>query len=592
VGQAGWLLRPVARLLYAIDTLVGEHFGQKYRVVRLLGQGGMGAVYEAEHVETGERVALKCIDGTLVVPGKNGLQRFQREVKAMSAIDTEHMVQVLDAGMDPERKIPYMVMELLEGEDLQHLLDRVEYLEPDTALRIAAQVCLGLEKAHEARIVHRDIKPANLFLSRRGDGEIVVKILDFGIAKIKPEPSQGGPTTGLTRTGGILGSPLYMSPEQARGLSDIDYRTDIWSLGMVLYAALAGALPHGHIAAFGDLIMAICTQAPRSVQVFAPWVEPQVAAVVHRALGLDASERFPTAAAMLDAIRPLLPGGFALRDELLVPASPETRGRVAARLSLMHAADDAHRRIARIVVQGGIGSGDDTVTVEAPGSERVPGAARGPADRAMNTTTAEANTSTSTTRDGEASPQARDTSAPAARRPRKASTAVGLVAAAGIAAFVLGRSWRQEESARLSALEKSAVGAVAPAPQAPPASAPPPAVQRGKLRVVPADVSVEIDRRPAEVHGGEVVVEGAPGSRLHIRLVKGKDELTEEVIMTDTGPAPASLQLAPEKPGPAAPLSTKAPPRAKAAGAPRATERPAPPTTAAPEDTLIPDKFK
>src|SRR4029079_5501211 len=138
-------------------------------------------------------------------------------------------------------------MELLQREDLQHLLDRVGKLEPDTALRITAQICLGLQKAHEARVVHRDIKPANVFLARRGDGEIVVKVLDFGVAKIKPEPSaQSGATTGLTRTGGILGSPLYMAPEQARGLSNIDYATDPWSLGMVLYRALSGSLPHEH----------------------------------------------------------------------------------------------------------------------------------------------------------------------------------------------------------------------------------------------------------------------------------------------------------------------------------------------------------
>ncbi|WP_437746995.1 serine/threonine-protein kinase [Sorangium sp. So ce1504] len=579
--------------------MLGELFGAKYRVIRLLGQGGMGAVYEAEHVETGERIALKCIDGTLVVPGKNGLQRFQREVKAMGAIDTEHTVRVLDAGTDPERKVPFMVMELLEGEDLQHLIDRVGSLEPDTALRIAAQVCLGLQKAHEARVVHRDIKPANLFLARRADGEIVVKILDFGIAKIKPEPSQGGPTTGLTRTGGILGSPLYMSPEQARGLSDIDYRTDIWSLGMVLYVSLAGALPHEHISAFGDLIMAICAQAPRSVQAFAPWVAPEVAAVVHGAIGLDTGERFPTAAAMLDAIRPLLPGGFALRDGHLVPVSPETRAKVAERFSLVHAADDAHRRIARIVVQGGIGGGDTTATVDAPGT------AGGPTARAFNTTTADANIATSTTRDRESTPQARDTSAPRSRRPGKAAAAAGVVAAGGIVVAILVQWARQPQPGSLSVLGP-AVSAearllaehIGRAGVPPPASAPLSAVQRAKLRVAPADVSVEIDGRRAEVRGGEVAIEGAPGSRHQVRLVKGKAELRVEVIITDTGPSPASLQLDPEKPGHAEtpgakpPPGVKAPPGTKATGAQRGTGRPEPQRPPEPEDPLIPREFK
>ncbi|WP_437934282.1 serine/threonine protein kinase [Sorangium sp. So ce341] len=567
----------------------GQLCDGKYRVIRLLGQGGMGAVYEAEHVGTGARVALKCIDGALVVPGKNSLVRFQREVKAMGAVDTEYMVRVLDAGTDPESKVPYMVMELLRGEDLQHLLDRVGSLEPDTALRIVAQVCLGLQKAHEARVVHRDIKPANLFLARRGDGEIVVKILDFGIAKFKPEPSQGGPTTGLTRSGGILGSPLYMSPEQARGLSDIDDRTDIWSLGMVLYCALAGRLPHGHISAFGDLIMAICAQEPLSIQALAPWVEPEVAAVVHGALRLDTGERFPSAAAMLDAIRPLLPGGFALRDELLVPVGPATRARVAARLRPVHAADGGHLRIAPIVVDGGAGYADETVTGE------VPGTAGGPTGGASDTI-ADSSLSTSTTRDGEATPQAKDTPPPRARRPGKASAAAGLVAVAGILAFLLTRSSHREESSPASGLAASAVGAAV----APPASAPLPASRHGKLLVAPADVSVEIDGRPAEVRGGQVALEGAPGSRHRVRLVRGKDELRAEVIMTDAGVSPASLQLEPEKPTPAAPAApprVKAPPRVhapsgeKAPPGARATAAPAAPP-AAPEDTLIPDTFK
>ncbi|WP_433931410.1 serine/threonine-protein kinase [Sorangium cellulosum] len=342
--------------------MIGQLYDGKYRVIRLLGRGGMGAVYEAEHVKTGEHVALKCMDGALQFPFKSSLARFHREAKAMSAIDTDHMVRVLDAGTEPETDAPYIVMELLQGEDLQLLLDRVGSLEPDAALRIAAQVCRGLQKAHEARIVHRDIKPANLFLARRGQGEIIVKILDLGIAKIKPEPDQVGSTTGLSRSGGVLGSPLYMAPEQARGRADIDYRADLWSLGMVLYRALAGKLPHEHLTGFGDLIIAVCSQAPISVQALAPWVEPEAAAVVHGALRLDTSERFPSAAAMLDAIRPLLPDGFALREELLVPVSAETRARRAAKLATLDAEDDA-RRPAQLASDGELG--DETMEMEA-----------------------------------------------------------------------------------------------------------------------------------------------------------------------------------------------------------------------------------
>ncbi|WP_437332125.1 serine/threonine protein kinase [Sorangium sp. So ce394] len=364
--MGGTLLRPGARILYAIHVLIGQLHDGKYRIIRLLGQGGMGAVYEAEHAETGEHVALKCMDGSLLVPGKSSVERFHREAKAMGAMDTEHIVRVLDSGTDPETKAPYLVMDLLEGEDLQQLLDRIGCLEPDTALRIAAQVCLGLQKAHEAGVVHRDIKPANLFLARHREGEIIVRILDFGIAKIKREPHQVGPTTGLTRTGGILGSPLYMSPEQARGISDIDYRTDIWSLGMVLYRALAGKLPYEHIGGFGDLIIAICSQPPPSIQALAPWVRTEAASVVHGALRLDTGERFPTAAAMLDALRSLLPDGFDLRDELLVPVSVATRAAVTAPLPAVRTADDADRPLVSPVVRGELGDDDTTIVAESP----------------------------------------------------------------------------------------------------------------------------------------------------------------------------------------------------------------------------------
>ncbi|WP_438016040.1 protein kinase [Sorangium sp. So ce315] len=527
--------------------MIGELFGGKYRVIRLLGRGGMGAVYEAEHVETGEHVALKCIDGSLVVPGKNSLVRFRREVKTTSAINSEHMVRVLDAGADPESKAPYMAMELLQGEDLQNLLDRIGSLEPDTALRIAAQVCLGLQKAHEARVVHRDIKPANIFLARRGEGEIVVKILDFGIAKIKPEPSLGGPTTALTRSGGILGSPLYMSPEQARGLSDIDYRTDIWSLGMVLYCAVTGTLPHRQITAFGDLIMAICSQAPPSIQLLAPWVEPDVAAVVHGALRLDAGERFPTAAAMLDAIRPLLPGGIALRDELLVPISPATRARVAARQLSVHAEDDVHQRISPIVVHAGAGDADETVT------EDTIQAAGGPGGGAFDTI-AESSPDTSSPRGGETIPQAKDTRAPRSRGSGKAAVVAGLVAVAGALALDLSGSSRDEASSAVSGLA------------APVRSLAASAVNTG---VSPASLPLEPERPSTTAPPGVKVPRGAeapPGAK-----------------------APPGVKA---PPGAKAPPGVKAPPGARATGAPTATASPAPPATAAPEDTLVPDKFE
>ncbi|KYF75121.1 hypothetical protein BE17_43635 [Sorangium cellulosum] len=562
--------------------MIGELFNGKYRVLRLLGQGGMGSVYEVELVETGERLALKCVESELLNRSKSSIGRFQREVRAMGALDTEHIVRVRDAGTDPATGAPFMVMELLEGEDLQHLLDRVGKLEPDTALRIAAQVCVGLQKAHEARILHRDIKPANLFLARRGEGEIVVKILDFGIAKIKPEPHQGGPTTGLTRTGGIIGSPLYMSPEQARGLSDIDYHTDLWSLGVVLYRALSGRVPHEHIGAFGDLIMAICSVSPEPIQELAPWVGPEVAAVVHGALKFDAGDRFPSAAAMLDAIRPLLPHGSSLREEHLVPVSEATCAVIAPKHRMSLPPDDAHRRmITRIAVRVGRAASEPATIKDAPGALRE--AATGSTTLLQATVTMGA---------GDATARSNGRSAPRSRARRMAAAAMGLTAAAGVIAFSLSRAANQQDSASPSEAAAASVPAMAPAPVTLPEStasvvaAPPPALQRARLAVSPADVSVEIDGAPAKVDGGEVTIEGAPGSRHRVRLFKGKDELRDEVILTEAGAAPPRMQLDTAKPRPAAPQI------GRATGVPKATAAPAPPNATSTAGSLIPDTFR
>ncbi len=305
----------------------------------------MGSVYEAQHTGTGRRVAIKLIkiaalsnktlviddvhDKALValeddrVPRANNLviDRFQREARAAGAIDTQHIAQVLDLGMDPATNTPYMVMELLVGEDLQKLLLRLGPLDPDLALRIIAQACIGLQKAHEAQVIHRDIKPANIFLAKRDADEHVVKLLDFGIAKMKVDLLNDEDASKLTATGSILGSPAYMSPEQVRGWKNIDHRSDIWSLGLVLYELLTGCRPFNDMVAFGSLVIAICFDEPKPIKELAPWVPLSVAAIVDRTLRKVLDERFETAQAMLHAIRALLPNGLTITDNQLVPRS-------------------------------------------------------------------------------------------------------------------------------------------------------------------------------------------------------------------------------------------------------------------------------
>jgi serine/threonine-protein kinase len=292
----------------------------------------MGAVYEAVHIGTNRHVALKVILGDATRHGPEVIARFVREAKAAGAIDTQHIVQVLDFGVDEQQGVPYLAMEFLAGEDLDHLMERLGPLSPDLAIRIVAQACIGLQKAHEAGVVHRDIKPANLYLARRDGGEIIVKVLDFGIAKVKLDHLGSSENQQLTRTGSVLGSPRYMSPEQAKGLRSIDQRTDIWSLGAVLYQALTGRTPHHDLETLGQLIIAICSEAPAPVQDFAPWVSPELASIVRGTLTMDVEQRFQNAPALLDALRALRPGGFALHESMLAPLTPDERTRLAPRL--------------------------------------------------------------------------------------------------------------------------------------------------------------------------------------------------------------------------------------------------------------------
>jgi len=314
--------------------VIGEILDGRYQIRRLLGRGGMGAVYEAQHTGTERRVAIKVIAGAGADQAPESVARFEREARVAGAIETQHIVQVLDSGTDPGTHAPYMVMEYLDGEDLEHLLARVRILSPDTVLRIAAQVCRGLSRAHAAGVVHRDIKPANIFLTRREEGEIVVKILDFGIAKIQRGLVGAVETGNLTETGSMLGSPRYLAPEQARASKSMDARADLWSLGVVLYRALSGQTPHEAAPSLVELIMRICSDPPRPIQDLAPWVPPEAATIVDRALRIAVDERYPSADAMLDALRPILLDGTRLSEEMLVPLDTAIRARVAPRLVL------------------------------------------------------------------------------------------------------------------------------------------------------------------------------------------------------------------------------------------------------------------
>jgi len=307
----------------------------------------MGSVYEAQHTGTGRRVAVKVINSGDLAHDQKLVGRFQREAKAAGSIDTQHITQVLDTGVD-DGGSPFLVMELLGGEDFAQLIKRLGPLPPDLALRAVTQACLGLAKAHEAQVIHRDIKPANLFLARRPSdekpGERIVKLLDFGIAKVLQQDHQQDPTAAaLTKTGSMLGSPLYISPEQAKGLKTIDQRADLWSLGVVFFQLLTAHTPYDHCDALGGLIISICHEDAASVQDLAPWVAPEVAAIVRKALTRDRDHRYQTAAEMLADLKALLPDGWAIDEAMVAPLGDAARAVVAPKLAKLAPAPPAPR---------------------------------------------------------------------------------------------------------------------------------------------------------------------------------------------------------------------------------------------------------
>jgi serine/threonine-protein kinase len=216
------------------DPLIGEVLAGTFRIVELLGAGGMGRVYEAEHVRLPRRFAVKVMHESLVALTE-AMARFEREAQAAARIASEHVVEVVDV-IRTRDGLPCLVAELLEGEDLSSLCERMGRLPAGTAITIGRQICRGLAAAHAVGVVHRDLKPSNVFLVRRADEQIHIKLLDFGVAKVSDARD-------LTRTGAVVGTPAYMAPEQARGSANVDLRADVYGVGAVLYRLLTGSSP-------------------------------------------------------------------------------------------------------------------------------------------------------------------------------------------------------------------------------------------------------------------------------------------------------------------------------------------------------------
>ncbi len=270
----------------------------KYQLIKMIGRGGMGSVWEGRHTSLGTRVAIKFIEAEYA-NSQEARSRFDNEAKAAATIQSKHAIQIYDHGVTDDGK-PYIVMELLTGEPLDKRIERLGRLPLQDVARIFQQVARGLGRAHERGIIHRDLKPENIFLvTTPDDDDEVAKVLDFGIAKIKGVAGQQ--LSNSTKTGAVLGTPYFMSPEQARGLRDIDHRTDLWSLGVIVFKCVTGVLPFDG-ESLGDLLVKICTtQIPVPSQVL-PGLPPAFDAWFSRALDRDPQKRFASALEMSDAL--------------------------------------------------------------------------------------------------------------------------------------------------------------------------------------------------------------------------------------------------------------------------------------------------
>ena len=268
-------------------------------ITGFIGAGGMGAVYRAKHLRTGRELALKVLLPEFAAR-PDLMQRFMAEARAAGALNHPGIVEVVD--LDHEGDLHYIVMELIEGEELQARMQREHPLPFPFVARIGADIADAISCAHASspKIVHRDLKPQNVLLAREGRQRDIVKVLDFGIAKLVESETL---VHSLTRSGEIYGTPLYMSPEQLRNSKDVDERADIYSIGVILYHALAGVTPFKG-ESFPDLVISISTEPPPPLRSLRPDVPPGLAAVVEKAMARSKQDRFASALDLRNALLP------------------------------------------------------------------------------------------------------------------------------------------------------------------------------------------------------------------------------------------------------------------------------------------------
>jgi len=297
------------------DTLEGQVLHDTYLVEHLIGEGGMGAVYEASHLRLSRRLAVKVLSAKLA-EFPEAMSRFRREAQITSKLGHPHIIEIIDFN-ETEEGAPYIIMELLEGEDLEIRLRRQSPLPLPLVGTIVAQTASALHAAHEEGIIHRDLKPSNIYLCRQGDYTDVVKVLDFGISKMQ------GAQSALTRAHTVIGTPWYMSPEQARGMSaEVDLRTDIFALGSILYEMVGGRPPF--VGQTPDAVLyQVVHEAPPSLGGLRQGIPAELEQAVARAMAKDREDRFPGMRQFAEAV------AAALEQDAVAPG-PGKQGRPAS----------------------------------------------------------------------------------------------------------------------------------------------------------------------------------------------------------------------------------------------------------------------
>jgi tRNA A-37 threonylcarbamoyl transferase component Bud32 len=276
---------------------IGQLIEGKYRIVRLVGEGGMGSVYEGENVRINRRVAIKVLHAAFV-DNAEVMQRFEREAQAAGRIGNDHILEVLDLGSLPDGD-HYIVMEFLDGESLSSRIRSRGRMTAGELTPMIRQILVGLAAAHHVGIVHRDLKPDNIFILREKLGKAdFVKIIDFGISKFQPLAGDG---MKMTRTGAVMGTPYYMSPEQASGSHEADQRSDLYSIGVMMFEAMTGRVPFD-AATFNQLMFKIVLAEVPRVETVVPDIDPAYSSIIAKAMARDVAFRFQDAHEFIQAL--------------------------------------------------------------------------------------------------------------------------------------------------------------------------------------------------------------------------------------------------------------------------------------------------